>query len=121
MRCSSDSGAAARRLSTLASKRGQLLPKDYWKQPAISCWLGGTAGYQSRYLKDYFGDAPCRDMGLVSSEGRHTIPLQDTDPWGVPSIGSGFYEFLPVEQADSPQPEAIDGRDLQEGRLCPGG
>lgn len=108
--------AAAARLAALASQRGQLLPKDYWKQPAISCWLGGTAGYQSRYLKDYFGDSPCRDMGLVSSEGRHTIPLQDTDPWGVPSIDSGFYEFIPAEQADSSQPDTLDGRDLEEGK-----
>ena len=105
--------ADARRLTQLASQRGRLLPKDYWKQPAISCWLGGTAGYQSRYLQDYFGPSPCRDMGLVSSEGRHTVPLQDTDPWGVPSIESGFYEFIPLEQGGADQPEAVDGRDLQ--------
>lgn len=107
--------ASARRLAGMASQRGKLLPRDYWKQPAISCWLGGTAGYQSRYLSDYFGDSPCRDMGLVSSEGRHSIPLQDSDPWGVPSLGSGFYEFIPAEEASSSHPTTLDGRDLEVG------
>ena len=98
----------------MADATGRMLPKDYWKSPVIGCWLAGTAGYQSRYLADYFGDSPLRDMGLVSSEGRHTIPLADTLPAGVPSIESGFYEFIP-DGADDAHPEGIDGHELVEG------
>jgi len=105
----------ARRLQKLASQSGHLLPKDYWNSPVIGCWLAGTAGYQSRYLSDSFGDSPLRDMGLVSSEGRHTIPLTDTIAAGVPSIESGFYEFVPADSTDK-NPEAVDGRDLVEGQ-----
>lgn len=106
--------AGAKRLRKLANETGRLIPKDYWDQPVIGCWLAGTAGYQSRYLSDYFGNSPLRDMGLVSSEGRHTIPLTDTIAAGVPSIESGFYEFIPADSTDE-HPEAIDGCDLVEG------
>ena len=101
----------ARRLIQTASRFGGLLPTNYWKQPAISCWLGGTAGFQSRYLSEYFGESPLRDMGLVSSEGRHTIPISDGVPMGVPSLGSGFYEFIPIEQCSS-QADALQGHEL---------
>jgi hypothetical protein len=88
----------ARALEQIIERTGRLLPRDYWRSPVIACWLGGTAGFQSRYLKDVFGDAPLRDMGLVSSEGRHTIPIVDDKPEGVLSVVSGFYEFVPVAE-----------------------
>ena len=105
----------ARQLEAIVGRTGRLMPNEYWKQPVISCWLGGTAGFPSRYLPAYFGDSPLRDMGLVSSEGRHTIPLQDTDAFGVPSIGAGFYEFVPVEEAESQTPVVLEGHELIEG------
>lgn len=106
---------AANRLAEMAKSRGRLLPRDYWNSPVISCWLAGTAGFQSRYLSEYFGPAPTRDMGLVSSEGRHTIPIADVLPAGVPSIDGGFYEYVPVEEWGNETPETIDGHELQEG------
>lgn len=109
------SAEGARRLAAAAVRRGQLLPMDYWNSPVIGCWLAGTAGYQSRSLPDYFGPSPCRDMGLVSSEGRHTIPLTDTLAAGVPAIESGFYEFVPVEETSSDTPQAMDGHELTVG------
>lgn len=102
----------ARRLESIVSHTGRLLPKDYWNQPVISCWLGGTAGFPSRYLKEFFGDSPLRDMGLVSSEGRHTIPLEDDFPYGVPSVGAGFYEFIPLEEGGCSKPIALEGHEL---------
>lgn len=108
--------AGSRRIAALASRTGRLLPRDYWNGPVIGCWLAGTAGYQSRYLPEYFGPSPCRDMGLVSSEGRHTIPLTDTDPEGVPSIESGFYEFVPVDDTTDGFPNTLEGHELTPGK-----
>ena len=105
-----------RKLQSIVDRTGQLLPKDYWNQPVIACWLGGTAGFQSRYLTDYFGASPMRDMGLVSSEGRHTIPLEDSKPEGVPSIGAGFYEFLPLDEQGNASEHALEGHELTVGR-----
>jgi hypothetical protein len=86
---------------------------DYWDRPVIACWLGGTAGYQARYLSDYFGDSPTRDQGLVSSEGRHTIPAQDDLPEGLLAINNGFYEFIPV--GNSTGATALEGHELEVG------
>ncbi len=105
-----------RQLEEIIRQTGTLYPKDYWPPLVIGCWLGGTAGFQKASLPRYFGDVPMRDMGLVSSEGRHTIPLEDTRPEGVPSIVSGFYEFLPVEEVDSAQPNVLAGHELTVDR-----
>lgn len=107
--------AYAKRLTEMATRSGRLLPKEYWNSPVIGCWLAGTAGFQSRYLAEYFGDSPTRDMGLVSSEGRHTIPLVDTVPAGVPSIESGFYEFVPAEDTTDGHPDTLGGHELTPG------
>ena len=103
-------------LEEVIRRTGTLYPKDYWPPLVIGCWLGGTAGYQKTALPKYFGDVPMRDMGLVSSEGRHTIPIEDHKPEGVPSIVSGYYEFVPVEEIDAPQPTALGGHELEVDR-----
>jgi hypothetical protein len=102
----------AKELEQIVEKSGRLLPRDYWDRPLIACWLGGTAGYQARYLPEYFGDSPMRDQGLVSSEGRHTIPIEDGKPAGVLAINNGFYEFIPVED-NSSTPTVLEGHELQ--------
>jgi len=101
----------ANRLEQIVEKTGTLLPEHYWDNPVIACWLGGTAGFPARYISDVFGNSPVRDMGLVSSEGRHTIPLEDTHPYGVPSLGAGFYEFVPNDLLHVPI--ALEGHELQ--------
>jgi len=106
----------AAELEQIAVREGTLYPKDYWDSPIVACWLGGTAGFQKRSLPQYYGDVPLRDMGLVSSEGRHTIPIEDGKPEGVPSISSGFYEYLPVNEVDSPSPITIEGHELKADR-----
>ena len=107
--------ARARELEQIVATTGRLLPRDYWRRPVIACWVGGTAGFQSRYLHEYFGETPLRDMGLVSCEGRHTIPIADTKPEGVLSVASGFYEFVPVAEIDSHSPTVLEGHELEVG------
>lgn len=106
----------ARELEQIVERTGRLYPSDYWKQPIIACWVGGTAGYQSRYLADYFGSSPLRDQGLVSSEGRHTIPIADDKPEGALSIDTGYYEFVPVDEVDSNAPTVLEGHELEPDR-----
>jgi hypothetical protein len=104
----------AQELERIVESTGNLLPRDYWNRPLIACWLGGTAGYQAKYLADVFGDCPMRDQGLVSSEGRHTIPYQDGKPEGLLAIHNGFYEFIPVNEGGA-NPTALEGHELQIG------
>ncbi|HEY2252644.1 MAG TPA: GH3 auxin-responsive promoter family protein, partial [Planctomycetaceae bacterium] len=56
------------------------------------------------------------DLGLVSSEGRHTIPVSDDIPAGVLLTSANFYEFVPVDETNGRHPCALEGHELAEGR-----
>jgi hypothetical protein len=102
----------SRELEQIVTRTGTLYPRDYWPMSLICCWLGGTVGYQSRELPRYYGSAAARDTGLVSTEGRHTIPLHDNVPEGVLAIDGSYYEFVPVAEADSPHPTVLECHEL---------
>jgi len=106
----------ARELEQIVERTGTLYPKDYWPLSFIACWLGGTVGYQSRELPAFYGDVPRRDLGLVSTEGHHTIPLESGRPQGVLAINGNYYEFIPVDEKDSSMPTVLECHELEVGR-----
>ena len=69
-----------------------------------------------RGYPEYFGETPVRDVGLIASEGRMTIPIEDGTPAGILDIRHHYFEFIPEEQADRAEPEAVEATDLIEGR-----
>lgn len=105
----------ARELERILERTGTLYPKDYWPLSLISCWLGGTIGYQARDLSRYYGDTPTRDLGLVSTEGRHTIPLHDNRAEGVLAVDGAYYEFIPFSEAGSPNATVLECHELEPG------
>ena len=67
--------SAARRLEEIVARTGRLLPKDYWADlQFLANWMGGTMKAYLRGFPEFFGDKPVRDVGLIASEGRMTIP-----------------------------------------------
>jgi hypothetical protein len=106
----------AHELEAIAERTGTLYPRDYWGPYLIGTWTGGSVGAYLRHFPRYFGDAPVRDIGLLASEGRMTIPLADGTPSGVLDINSHYFEFIPEEEADQPQPTTLAAHELQEGR-----
>ena len=96
----------ARRLSAIVEPNGELLPRDYWKLAFLANWTGGTLGLHLRDFPRYFGATPVRDIGLLSTEGRVSIPLEDGTPAGVLDVAGSFFEFIDAE-ADSCDPEAV--------------
>jgi hypothetical protein len=106
----------AARLNRLASSRGRLLPKDYWKPGYLANWTGGTLGLYLRQFPEYFGDVPVRDLGLIASEGRMSLPLSDGTSAGVLEILGNFYEFVPVDEIASPAPTVLRCHELQAGQ-----
>jgi hypothetical protein len=108
----------ARRLEAVVTRTGNLYPRDYWGQAQflISTWTGGSVGAHRRQLTRYFGDAPVRDIGLLASEGRMTIPLADDTPSGVLDIQSHYFEFLPEEEADRTRPTVLSADEVEEGK-----
>ncbi|KPL04776.1 MAG: hypothetical protein AMK75_00525, partial [Planctomycetes bacterium SM23_65] len=83
-------------LEEIVSRTGRLLPKDYWPElRLLAHWKGGSCGVYLSRLEEYFGDVPIRDVGLLASEGRMTIPFSDEGSSGVLDITSHFFEFIP--------------------------
>ena len=106
----------ARELEAIVERSGRMYPKDYWDLSLAACWIGGTVGSYARHIPEYYGAAPCRDIGLLCSEGRFTVPLEDGTPSGALEIASHYYEFIPEDEIDSPQPTVLECHELQEGR-----
>ena len=107
----------ARELEEVVRRTGTLYPKDYWpKHCLLGNWMGGSVGAYLRHYPRYFGDMLVRDVGLIASEGRMTIPLASGTPAGVLDVTTHFFEFIPEEEGDSPQPTVLRADEVQEGR-----
>lgn len=108
--------AAARRMEQAVERTGHLLPKDYWPRLCLLAnWTGGTMGSYLNAYPEYFGDVPVRDVGLIASEGRMTIPIADGTSAGVLDIRHNIFEFIPADQIDKPMPETLLPHELKEG------
>jgi GH3 auxin-responsive promoter len=107
----------ARELEAIVSRTGTLYPKDYWPPYCLlGNWMGGSVGAYLRHYPRYFGDMIIRDVGLIASEGRMTIPMTTGTPSGVLDVTSHFFEFIPEAERDSPQPTVLRAHELEEGR-----
>jgi len=110
----------ARELEEIVERTGTLYPKDYWPLKVINCWLGGTVGYQSTRLAEYYGSAATRDLGYISTEGRHTIPLNDRSPDGVLYPYGAYYEFAVAGSDRDRHRSTLEAHELEIGRdYCP--
>ena len=108
---------AARRLERIVERTGRLLPRDYWPNlDFLSNWMGGTMKAYLRGYPEYFGETPVRDVGLIASEGRMTIPIEDGTPAGLLDVRHHYFEFIPEDQADREEPETVEATELIEGR-----
>jgi len=108
----------ARELEAIVAKTGTLYPRDYWPSDKLLLgnWTGGSVGAYLRHYPRYFGSTPVRDVGLIASEGRMTIPFADGTASGVLDITSHFFEFIPEAEAASSQPIALQAHEVKEGQ-----
>jgi hypothetical protein len=105
-----------RELEQIIDQTGHLYPKDYWPSLQVLCnWSGGSMGAHLRRCPEYWGQVPVRDIGLVASEGRMSIPLEDGTTGGVLDILHNFFEFIPESEIDSESPTVLEAQQLQEG------
>lgn len=106
---------AARRLADIAARTGRLLPRDVWRLGFLANWMGGTMGLYLRDFPEYFGSTPVRDVGLIASEGRISIPVEDGTPAGLLNVPDNFYEFVPADEYGSGQPTVLRSHELACG------
>jgi len=104
--------SCARRLERIVAERGALLPKDYWNLTFRAHWCGGTMGLYQTQFPAYFGDIPVRDIGLVASEGRMSIPVEDGTGAGILAVTSQFFEFIPAGEYGTRRPTVLRSNEL---------
>lgn len=107
----------ARELTRLLERHDRLTPHLAWPElQLVTCWLGGTAGLRAHELVPWYGEVPKRDLGLLASEGRFTIPDRDEDPAGPPTLHRVLFEFVPEAEADTPEPRTLGIHELEDGQ-----
>lgn len=112
--CPAPARAAA--LARILHAHGRLVLGECWPDLAlVGCWLGGNAGLQARQLDEHLGGIPRRDLGLVASEGRLTVPVEDGTAAGVLAVHASFLEFVPEDEIDAPAPRTLLCHQLAEG------
>lgn len=106
----------ARQLAQMAERRGGLSPRDAWPDLSVlAVWTGGSVNVYLRQLHDLYGHEAVRDHGLSASEGRMTIPLSDNSSAGLLDFSHTYFEFIPVDEHDQPNPTVLEGHELVEG------
>jgi hypothetical protein len=101
-----------------AEDQGRLVLGECWPDLSlVACWLGGSAGIQARHLDAHFGPRVARrDLGLVASEGRLTIPVDDHSAAGVLAVHANFFEFVPEEAIEEAAPRTLLAHEVELGR-----
>ncbi|MDP9070580.1 MAG: GH3 auxin-responsive promoter family protein [Actinomycetota bacterium] len=107
----------ARFLERVVAEHGALVPGACWPElDLVGCWLGGAAGLHAQRLRTYFGDGSAlRDLGLLASEGRMTIPVEDSTPAGPLAVHANYYEFIPHDAIDDVSPPVLGAHELDLG------
>jgi hypothetical protein len=104
-------------LEQIVRRTGTFYPKDYWPPTCLlGNWTGGSVGAYLRHYPQYYGEMPVRDVGLIASEGRMTLPFSDGTPAGVLDVTSHYFEFIPEDEVDHPQPTVLAAQEVEEGR-----
>ena len=108
----------ASELTAFADRAGALLPKDVWPADRllVGCWTGGSVRPYLRQLGSYYGEAPVRDLGLLASEGRMSIPVEDGTASGVLDVTTHYFEFIPEAEIDRPDATVLGAHEVEAGK-----
>jgi len=105
----------ARRMDQGIRRDGQLMPRHLWNISFLANWTGGTLKLYLPRLRELFGPVPIRDIGLLASEGRFSVPLADDTPAGPAEILDNFLEFIPAASRDRDNPPVLRAHELEVG------
>jgi len=87
--------------------------------PGLKLVVSWRSPMQRSYLKllaPYLGGVPQRDYILMASEGIIAIPDEDHHSGGLLATPIHFYEFIPEEQAERPDPDVRLAPELEVGK-----
>jgi len=105
----------ARRLERGLAADGELRATHFWKLAFMTLWTGGTLKLYLPRLRELYGEMPIRDIGLLASEGRFSLPTVDGTAAGVAEITANFLEFIPAEAVGSANRPTLRADELDVG------
>lgn len=107
----------ASRLDDLAKRSPVFTPADYWPLLAlVACWKGGTLfSYVNQFPKYFANSTAIRDIGLLATEGRLSIPVIARNDDGVLAINSIFFEFIPEKDEGAENPRTLLAHEVKAG------
>lgn len=106
----------ARLLEKRGARSGRLVPKEVWPNlTLLSCWTGGTLKLYLERFPEAYGPVALRDLGLIASEGRMSMPMDDSGA-GLLDLWSSVYEFIPEAEADGPDPKSLWLPEVEVGK-----
>lgn len=107
----------ARALEQAAAKHGKLTLHAAWPDlQVLAVWTAGSAAAYVPRLREQFPGVTVRDHGLAASEARMSITLEDETRSAALDVTSHFYEFIPEDEIDSPQPTVLLAHELEVGK-----
>ena len=95
---------------------GDITARSFWDLSFVANWTGGTLQLYLPRLKKLTGGVPIRDIGLLASEGRFSIPTRDGTPAGIAEILSNVLEFIPAEDRGKSNPDTLLAHELEIGQ-----
>ena len=110
--------ARAEGLRALAADGEGLLAHHIWPELSLAiCWRSPMLEPYIKLLEPHFGNRVAgRDYMMMASEGIMGVPLRDGGSGGVCGVGLHFYEFVPEDEIDKPDPTVLLPHQLEVGK-----
>ncbi len=105
-----------KRIEQGLARDGRLRAGHFWRLSSLMHWTGGTLGLYLPQVRQLTGGVPIRDVGLLASEGRFSVPFVDGTAAGVAEVTSSLFEFIPAEHEPAKEPMALPIHELEAGR-----
>ncbi len=95
-----------------------LLAHRIWPELSLAiCWRSPMLEPYIKLLDPHFGDRVAgRDYMMMASEGIMGVPLRDGGSGGVCGVGLHFYEFVPEDEIDRPDPTVLLPHQVEVGK-----
>lgn len=106
----------AQQLQDILEAEGRLTPILAW--PDLSLMVtarGGTSNFYFQRFPEYFGDTPVFGGTYASAESNFGVHRGLNTDSVILSIESGFYEFIPEDQWEVPNPKTVLPWDVTVG------
>jgi len=105
----------ARQMEMGLAADGVFLASHVWNLAFLTNWTGGTLKLYLPRLREMFPGVPVRDIGLLASEGRFSIPTADETAAGVAEITANVLEFIPAADYGTDDPPTLRAHELEVG------